>query len=51
MAEPRKDLSMEDAEKLASEAIKNDAAEIVLEKQENGQWTLTVKEAGGSSAK
>jgi hypothetical protein len=41
MAEPKKDLSADDAKKQAGEAIDNGATKVKLELQD-GKWTLTV---------
>lgn len=42
MADPVKDLSTADAQKAATDAVKNGAQKIALERQADGKWTVTI---------
>jgi hypothetical protein len=41
MAGPQKNLSLSDAKRVASEAIRSGAASLKVEKQADGKWTVT----------
>lgn len=42
MADPVPDLSTQDAKTKAAEAIRAGAASVVVERQQDGKWTLKV---------